>query len=282
MEDNYPSTKLARSYSCKSLRLKSASKSNVFNRNRKVSKRRVKGSRKNRRNPHRGRSVPLEIESYGNDVKSFNGDQTLICKIPAVIVPKSVQLRLTFPDTTTVRIGTAQPATNWSIRTSAYDPDPSFGTGAMPGFTEWVTFFQSYRVHGIGVRGQIVNLEATAVYFLLLPNAGAQITNNTLSGAVCYEKGGNPLAVNYVLGPLTGGNEVLKINLFWNLTEVLGSTQWLTDDGYASNFNTNPATSIWLLAAAVVITGSNFVTGVGTHLNYDMDVEFYNRKELNS
>lgn len=236
--------------------------------------------RGNRNRRQRGVVSRLEQMALGEDVQKFRRDTSLICKIPAIVCPKSVMVRLSFPDSTTTRIGTASPSENWSIRTSAYDPDPSFLTGAVPGFTEWASMYQSYKVHGIGVRGSVTNGDVIAQEVIFHPYSGSQITNNSLSSVQLFDRGANPLARSVMLAGTSGGLSSQKVSMFWNLTTILGSTQWLTDDGYSSFTNSNPAAVIYVLGASYSASGANLVAGLYTMLYYDMDVEFFGRKDF--
>lgn len=238
---------------------------------------------KNKRRTKRFRAPPLsklELDMLGNRVVRYGKDTSIVCQVPRTICPKSVMVRLTYPDTVSVRVPTTSPSGNWTIRGSAYDPDPSFGTGAVPGFAEWANFYNSFRIHGLGVRGQIANLESTPVMFVIVPNGGTRITNNTLNEVQLYEYAGNSLAYSSTLGAITGGESVQRVEKFWHYDSILGESQWLTDDGYAANVTGNPTTMINMLTGYTTLSGANFATGVGTHFDYDMDVEFYNRKLL--
>lgn len=250
-----------------------------------MSRRRNKGrpmkrNGKSRRKNNKGQDQ-LEKLFWGGDRKIMNRDTSIVCKIPGVITPKSIQVRLRFPDVTTLRTKTTSPVANWSIRSSAYDPDPSFGTGAIPGFSEWAAMYADYKVHGIGVDGQILNGDTQSpMYLVIRPYVDQIIANNAFTAlSTVYENGANPLAIYETCSPNLGGQPRWEFRKFWNNTTVLGNNQWLTDDGYSSGTNSNPATMVYVLFAIARVDGANIGVGVYTHINVDMDVEFYNRKQ---
>jgi hypothetical protein len=138
------------------------------------------------------------------------------------------------------------------------------------------------RVHGIGVRGFIANLEALPIVVVIRPYPGSSLSNNTFTTlAQVFEQFTQTLAQQYTVAAIGGGESVLKIQHFWNLTSILGDTQWLTDDAYAATVTASPSNLVFLLMAAAVINGStNFVTGVSISIEVDLDVEFYGRQSI--
>jgi len=230
---------------------------------------------KKKNNNRRGQGLTKFAKMIEGDHTVYTHGQTkTVCKIPGLFVEKAKQLRLVFSDNTTVRTVGAASALNWTLRGSAFDPDPSFGTGAVPGFTEWTGFFNNYRVLGIGVSGWIANPENTAVVFAVVPYGGGIISNNSLPKNTIMDYEANRMAKGYTLAALGSGANVIKIKHFWDYSRILGSDNYLLDDNFASQVGTNPASLCYVLHMAARLDGGNFVTGVETNLQFHMDVEF--------
>jgi hypothetical protein len=211
-------------------------------------------------------------------------DQTkIVCRIPRLISPKSVQFRLTYPDPQIARTRTTAGVANWSLRGSGFDPDPALGTGAIPGYSEWARFYNFYRIVGIGVRGSITHTELFPVALAIWPYSGTLIANNTLvNPTAVYDIEANPLALNYVMSQSTAGPIIVHLNNHWTYSEILGDDKYLLDDNFASSVGTNPVETCQILFAIAGMTGVNFVTGALTNIQFDIDIEFYGRINLTS
>jgi len=230
---------------------------------------------KRKQNNPKGRNPP-------NGNKNINRNQSLIMKEPGMFVPKSVVVELVFPDSQVIRTGGgASNSTNWSYQaTSAYDPDPSFGTGAMPGFNEWAVFFQRYRVKAFRLLGTIAALDATPVAITATPSL-TFFGNNTRTNTQIMEYGTNPLSVSKVISGVNGGSNSFTFDNKWSLTQIIGNNRWKQDPNFSALITTNPVIMCSLMIGAYNLnTGVNWLLGLGTALRLSMTVEFLDRRLL--
>lgn len=210
----------------------------------------------------------------GDHAVNFSEQSRVVSYIPGLFRPKSVQMRLSYADNTTLRTVSTNTHLSWTYRSSAYDPDPSLGTGAIPGFVEWAVMYNMYRVVGIGIRGTIANPESSQVSILAVPYTGGLISVNGLTVAQILDYEANPLAISRTLGSVNG-NSTTRFNKHWTGSELVGEESYLLDDLYTSVTNTNPTKTLNLTIGAFVLSGANFVTGILSNLIIDFDVEFY-------
>jgi len=247
------------------------------------SRRRNLGQKNRKKNFQQNQLEILEYLENGGRTVRFGIDDTIVCLDPHVIMPKSTFVCLSYPDTTSVRTKTTSPVCNWSYRSSAFSPALSAGgsQGTVPGYTTWAAFYNNYRVHGFRIRGQLGNPESVPIVITIRPYTVTSITDNSYTTlAQVYNESGLPLCKELTLAAATGGNSVESINQYFSMTEVLGSTQWLTDDGYAASVTGNPGAFVFLLMSVAKIDNSNLTTGIYTMLHLDLDVEFYGRKNM--
>jgi len=240
--------------------------------------------RNKKKNPnYNTRSTKLFKIVQGDDQVYVDDQSRVISYVPRLLAPKSVQLRLTYPDPQIARTRGAAGVTNWSLQGSAFDPDPALGSGSIPGYNEWKAFYNHYRIVGLGVRGSVSHVETSPVKFTIVPYSGTLITNNSINTATAiYDLDGNPMSRNYVMSQSSGGPNVLKFNHHWSYSEIVGDDIYLLDDLYTAPNNGNPTRMCFLLFAAAVMTGANFATGILQNLEFDLDVEFFDRIILNS
>lgn len=235
--------------------------------------------RRNRRNGrgrtgYKNKQTKFNKLLQGDKIVTFNEQTRVVSYIPGNFRPKSVQLRLSYADNSTLRTVTTATHLNFSFRGSAYDPDPLLGTGAIPGFLEYSAMYNMYRVVGIGVRGTIANPESSQISVLAIPYSGGVIGNNALTAGQILDFEANPLAISRTLGSVNG-NSTMKFNRHWSGSEILGEESYLLDDLYTALNNANPSKTLNLTIGALVLSGANFATGLLCNLIVDLDVEFY-------
>jgi len=239
--------------------------------------------RRGRKNGKRGKRTKLYNMIQGDHSVRISDQTKIVSSLPGFFVPKSVQFRMSFPDTTTERTRVSSGVANWSYQTSAYDPDPALGTASMPGYTEWKAFYNYYRVVGMGIRGTITSTESLPIKIVCWPYSGSLITNNSINtGTAMYEYSVQPEAMNRVLSVSSGSASVAKFNRHWTLSEILGDDMYLWDDLFRSPINSSPTNMCFLLFGIVSMTGANFTSGVYLDLMFDLDVEFFGRVGLNT
>lgn len=133
----------------------------------------------------------------------------------------------------------------------AYDVDPSLGSTAMPGFTEWATLYQRFRTLSVRYQFDIANNESFNVMVLTGFSAGVTVSTGSLSSTYA----GNPYWKTHLLGPLTGMNKV-RLTDKKTATDVFGTKQVLFDDLY-----TGSTTSSTLATASNIFTYVGIIAG---------------------
>lgn len=147
---------------------------------------------------------------------------------------------------------------------SIYDPDPTIGSGVVPGYVAWSTFFNSYRVLAISYSVDISNMETSPVDVCAVP------TYNDLGSnyASSVELFGQPHASQALLSA-KGGMDRTRLKGFIDLGSFSGNVdQYLGDDGFGGTFGGNPNAILFLNIAGV--SAANFTTGNGLDYRFTM------------
>ncbi len=153
--------------------------------------------------------------------------------------------------------------------TYAYDIDPTVGSTAMPGFTEYMGLYRHYRVRSVVARLSVANKELfpsliwmTAVNF----DPGADTANyqNYLSSRETVKK--------YV-GPASGMNQCTLVRR-WTTDAFAGSsTRLRIQDDYSGSGTTAPVNNWWIAIGAY--GDAIQVSGFSYSIDLDITIEFF-------
>jgi len=239
-----------------------------FNRNRKRNKRNNRRRRPKRRT-YRVKKGPQFPSS----------PTTFISKAPGFYMPDCYQVELIFNDSTLSRNNATHLSASWRYRSSAYDPDPAFSTGAIPGFAEFANFYANYRVLSMQVNAQIINLESFPITFGCWPTTGDPGTNVTYTTLIDYFV--NPKSKSSLVDTAISGHSFCKIARRYSLSEVTGSDMYKYDDNYFSSTGGNPTYFLYIGIGFYSANGSsNLVNGAVTRIQVRYNVLFFGRKNL--
>lgn len=212
------------------------------------------------------------------------------------ILPKIVEnrrlVRLVYNDTDTPTIGltTAISFVDRIYRTnSAWDVNPSIGSTAMPGFSEWAKFYNQYRVFAVKVKCQFVNNTTTPYYCMIHLQSDAQPTSFT-TWAALRQFESNTYTKTGILTPNTAKGTLTLVSKAY-LPTIFGlKGQYKTDANYkgytggGADAGSNPPR---LLNAYVIVSSvdsGNFPANANLPCRTEitMFTEFYDRIDLNS
>jgi hypothetical protein len=193
---------------------------------------------------------------------------------PQLIVP------LRWPDLVSIRTNNGAGVFNNRYRSSAYDPDPVLGTGAIPGYNELAAMYAQYRVHAMHLFIEAINGETSSAQRLIVWPSLVSNTGNTLTAAQLEEQGQGPFGKGFILDRAGSGSKVIYDRKI-TTTQITGEESWRSDPAYASLISTNPA-SVWYWNIGGSITTGTYTTtgGLQYNLTIVMDVEFFNRIAL--
>jgi hypothetical protein len=142
---------------------------------------------------------------------------------------------------------------------SAFDPDPLLGSGAIPGFTEYSTFYVAYRVTQFRWSITMISDELFPVVAYVVPlntDAGANpATGLTLAA--------NPKGQTRALSSVGGPPTTFRGRL--NLSNFFGIRGYNFDDDYNAAVTANPSVLLYLACGAQapsVFTASGLVVRV--------------------
>lgn len=159
-----------------------------------------------------------------------------------------------------------------------YDVDPAVASTAVPGFAEWITFYQRYRVLKVRSSCKYSNSEAFAVVVNLgfepVFYAANAKTQAYYEGS-CQKNDLLPVQSRVVGRPLSMTKRTV---------DVVGDAMALNDLNYTGTSGTNPASLFYTSISATSVTGAFFTVGNGVAIRWEIffDVEFFERRTLNA
>jgi hypothetical protein len=190
-----------------------------------------------------------------------------------------VIMDMVWTDQTTNRGNISANAMNFNIRSSAYDPDPSLGTGAIPGFLEQANLYESYCVHKMEVSCTFGNHELFPIVVGILPSK-TFFNTNSLARSDCLEYLSNFRGKQRMLGSVNA-RSVTTIHCLAKGRDLL-SHRLFTDLDFTSSVGTNPLALFYFNYFAYVHSTSNFVANVDFTNIVTYTVEFFDRRVLES
>ena len=224
----------------------------------------------------RGRKVIMRRGAKRGRFKGKNDNSHVKLRRPGQFAPDSYEATLVWVDTNSTRTGTGTfDAINWCYRTSAYDPDPSVLTGAIPGFVELANLYGYYRVISMRLFLDIATAEVNQSTVVVWPS---NVLNsvNSLTKTDLMEVAGNPFARSR----MTGINSVVPVKISTKLSpkKFLGNVYY-TDESYASTTSSSPANMLYMNIGLYKNDGSyDYATPITARVLYK--VRFYGRRQL--
>jgi len=239
------------------------------NRRGNASKRKVRTGRKAKQKS--------SVGSRGvNDRGTGDGNLVLIDLPPMrsrlAVIPDRLRVHLIYADQIQQRNNVGVKYVSWRYRSSAYDPDPALGTGAIPGFTDFTNFYGNYRVHRMKLEWDCVNIESFAVTVKVVPTP----TDPGANTAVISEfADANPRGFSKILAGSSAQNRCKMNSPWYQVIKIEGSIGAQFDPNFAAAVNANPANVMYigLTTASYLVHVNGVITTVKVHY----DVEFFNR-----
>lgn len=158
---------------------------------------------------------------------------------------------------------------------SVYDVDTTLGSTSVAGFAEWGNFFANYRVWKTRVRyeGNVSGGTNNTATVCLVPQAYTA-TLPTTSNTWPVQ----PHAVRQTVNMYnSGGNNLVKLDVTWNIPQVLRITrgQFLNEQNFTANTSSNPSTQVYFAVTVQSQYGSTPATTTG-QIYVSFLVEFFN------
>lgn len=210
--------------------------------------------------------------------KSHNNNKLTIYRDIGRFISDRLRCNLLYNDTTTSRTHALSPAGNWAYRSSAYDPDPSLGTGAIPGFTELANLYEQYLVHSMTLKLQVANQDTIAYILGVWPSNIVASVNSLLSSDI-QEYSANVGAQRRILATVQARPSSLQVR-----AEGLSlfGRQFLTDTTFASSTSGNPSIPYGINIGFFAGGGANMSLSMIVSAAVTYDVEFFGRRQLES
>jgi len=213
-----------------------------------------------------------------NKNKNSSGDGRLqLIDLPPMrtrlaVLPDRLRVHLIYADQIQVRNNVGVKYVSWRYRSSAYDPDPALGTGAIPGFTDFSNFYGNYRVHRMKLDFNVINAEAFGVAVKTIPTPLDPGANTAI---ISEFADANPRGISKLLAGNQSQNRCRIVTPWYNVIKIEGSIGAQFDPNFAAAVNANPANVIYigLTTAASMVHVNGIVVTVKVHY----DLEFFNR-----
>jgi hypothetical protein len=190
------------------------------------------------------------------------------------LVSDAIIVDLIYFDSTYTRVNPGSAYMSYRMRmNSIYDPDPALGTGAIPGYTEWANFFNSYRVLKFKYDLEVSNQEAFPQDVLVCPSRsdlGVNYVN-------IYDFLGNPRGKSHTISS-TGGQDRCRFLDEIDLGQYYGNpSQYLGDDGFGGSAGGNPAVMLFFNIATLSTANQTAAKGIFTKGKYTFTVLMHGR-----
>lgn len=190
-------------------------------------------------------------------------------------VPDRMFLKLSYSTAVNITAGVGVAAAH-VFQSSCQDPDLT-GVGHQPlGRDQWATFYQKYRVYGIGYKITFANEAAgSQAEVHIVPKSTSSIITNR---DTIWEK---PYSKHRVLGVVASGQSIKHIKGYISGAKALGvsTTKFKTDDKTGALMGSDPTTMFFLhLNTNGMMTGDASNVNARVQLTYYM--EFYDRIPL--
>jgi hypothetical protein len=190
------------------------------------------------------------------------------------IVPPSVIVRLKYLVNRRLNNAGLNTASIQLRANGLYDVDPAIASTPVPGFVEWMTMFQRYRVLKVKSTCRFVALDGSIPPIV---NLGM---GNTFHAA-------NAKTIGYFEGSdqktqiANINNAGIQLSMTRSSPEIIGDMEADAEEQYIGTNATNPV-NLWFvsIAADVSYLGAAYVNGLGIRWETEFYAEFYLRRNL--
>jgi len=187
------------------------------------------------------------------------------------IGPPEMDVKLTWETSAELGTSTADESVRFKIN-SLYDIDPLLSSTAIPGFAEWSSQYNFYRVVKVGYSVFFINrdLLRTAMCLTYLSNSdpGVTMPRSNIGNALC----------KYTCISTAQGMNRGRLSSTCNVSTILGSNTVETDPNYRALTNADPADLVWLgVGVSTTPTGPS-TSPVTCFIVITMYARFYDRK----
>jgi len=201
-----------------------------------------------------------------------------IIREPGRFMPDRIIRNLVYNDTTFYRSHVGSTAINWYYRSSAYDPDPALGTGAIPGFAELANMYKAYLVRSMTLKTTVQNQNGDGAIIGIWPS-NTLLNSNSLAPSDIIEYSSNPNSARGVLNNNNGGSKTFSCT-------ATGShfygRQFMNDLTFTGSTGGNPGTMYGINVGILDGTASNFGFGFVMQTQIIYEVEFFELIQLQS
>lgn len=201
--------------------------------------------------------------------------RAMVLRQPTAL-PDTIYVKLRYFDTTPTRTNNTGFGLSWRMRTSVYDPDPLIATGGIPGYNEWASFYQTYRVLAVSWKTSICNNESFPIIWNQVPtrsDLGANYVTNYMSDL--------PYAKSKMLSAKGAGGDRQTLKGYMSGQKIFGSKSYLYDPNTLSNVSSNPTSMFFINNQCISANATGFTTaGVSQDTVYTFYVQFFNRSNI--
>jgi hypothetical protein len=190
------------------------------------------------------------------------------------LVSDAIIVDLIYFDSTYTRVNAGNAYMSYRMRmNSIYDPDPALGTGAIPGYTQWASFYNNYRVLVFKYDLEVSNQEAFPQDVLVCPSR-SDLGTNYVS---IYDFLGNPRGKSHTISS-TGGQDKCRFSDKIDLGQYYGNpSQYLGDDGFGGSVGGNPGVMMFFNIATLSTANQTAAKGIFTKGKYTYTVLMHGR-----
>jgi hypothetical protein len=199
------------------------------------------------------------------------------------VCPEAIQVTMRYSDPTVTRMVSATPYNVFVLLSNdVYDPDPALGSGAISGFNEWCNFYSKWRVQGIKVEWEAINLNAQPITVYMFFGADTVIP---LTYAATVDFAELPMASKIMtLGPNTSGSNRARIVKSSTIAKIYGRyDEYIANELYQGTGGSSPgspANKMEILFLAY--SSANLTLGIYSRVRVSYDVQFFSRVDLTS
>jgi hypothetical protein len=226
----------------------------------------AKGKRKNKKNG--GASFS---QTSANKFGKANQKMVLFKDI----VPPSVIVRLKYIVNRSLNNAGLNTASIQLRANGLYDVDPALASTPVPGFVEWMTMFQKYRV--LKVNSKCIYISRDSGLNPIV-NMGMGNTFHAANAKTIGYFEGSDQKTTMVSSTASNGR---SLSMTRTTTYIVGDEEALAEEQYCGTNATNPV-NLWFvsIAADVSYIGAAFVNGVSIRWETEFFAEFYLRRNL--
>jgi len=194
------------------------------------------------------------------------------------IMPDRYYCKLTYTDFSATTIPATGQLFNRRYRpTSAFDIDPLLGNTSCPGFNEFATLYQSYRVTW------------SRCELRISPGGGALPTlvtlvplNVDLGSGPTFATATSLADQTYAKSKVAGapGSPTISLRMEMSTEKIVGSKQVYFDDNYTSLVTTSPVNNWYWNISGIITSAASSSSTFYIETKIHIGVEFFDRKQL--